>query len=97
MQYNGEKPWDELDVVVCPGADGSYDFYEDAFETYAYEKGEWSEIPFRWNDAAKTLAIAERRGGYPEMPKTRVFHVRLAGTEIVKTVRYDGGAAEVKF
>lgn len=95
VQFNGEKAWDDLEVVVFPGADGAFDFYEDAFETYAYEKGEWSEIPFRWDDAAGTLTIGARVGGYPEMIRSRTFRVRRAGTAAVTAVTYTGAAVTV--
>ncbi len=96
VQFNGEKDWSTLDVNVYPGRDGKVDFYEDAFETYGYEKGEWSEIPFAWNDKAKTLTIGTRRGAYPGMIEKRTFKVHVPGLGD-KTVTYAGKEIKVQF
>jgi alpha-D-xyloside xylohydrolase len=96
VQYNGEKPWDDLEVRVYPGADGSFTLYEDDFETYACERGEFSTIRFDWNDAARTLKISERGGAaYSGRIEKRRFRVRLPGGEAVP-VEYDGKAISVK-
>lgn len=50
VQYAAEKPWDALEVVVYPGADGSFVLYEDTGDGYGYEKGEFTEIPMRWDE-----------------------------------------------
>ena len=97
VKYNGEKPWDKLNVLVCPGADGEFSLYEDDFETYAYEKGEFSVIKFKWDDASRTLTICAREGAYPGMLDSREFTVGAADRTDkgqVKTVAYSG--AEVK-
>ena len=39
MQYVGEKSWDNLEIRVYPGADGSFTLYEDEGDGYNYEKG----------------------------------------------------------
>lgn len=79
VQYNGEKDWSTLTVRVYPGADGALAFYEDAFDGYGYEKGEWSEIPFVWNDAEGRLTVGPRQGAYPGMIPRRVFNVEVVG------------------
>lgn len=96
VQFNGEKAWDDLEVRVYPGADGSFELYEDDFETYACEKGEFTRIPFAWDDSSRTLAIGARKGSYKGMIERRTFRVRLPdGT--VRTVAYDGSATSVSF
>lgn len=50
VQYTTEKPWNNLDVTVYPGADGSFILYEDEFDNYNYEKGAYTEIPMDWNE-----------------------------------------------
>lgn len=95
VQFNGEKAWDELEIRVYPGADGTGELYEDDFETYACEKGEWSRIRFTWDDGARTLTIAEREGSYPGMLSKRVFRIILPdGTS--KSVEYSGSELIVK-
>lgn len=96
VQFNGEKDWSSLDVNVYPGAYGAYAFYEDAFDSYDYEKGAWTEIPMKWDDAAKTLTIGARVGSYPEMPKNRTFTVKAVGLG-TRTVKYSGEEVKVQF
>lgn len=96
VQFNGEKPWDELEIRVFPGADGAGELYEDDFETYACERGEASRISFEWNDASRSLAIGERQGSFPGMADARVFKIVLPdGT--TRIVRYDGARTVVGF
>lgn len=79
MQYVDEKPADDLEIRVYPGADAEFTLYEDAGDGYAYEKGEYAEIPMKWNDSKRTLTIAARQGQYPGMLKTRTFRIHLPG------------------
>ena len=96
MQYVGEKPWDNLELRLYPGADGSFALYEDEGDNYNYEKGVYSTIAFSWNDRARTLTIGERKGQYPGMLTKRQFTVVLPdGT--TKTIDYDGASTTIKF
>ncbi len=95
VQFSTEKPWDNLEVRVYPGADGSFTLYEDAFEGNAYLKGERSEIVFAWDDKAKALSISARKGSFPGMLAKRTFRIRLAGTDKVAEVAYAGKAVKV--
>ena len=89
MQYVGEKAWDNLEVRVYPGADGSFTLYEDEGDSYNYEKGIYSTIAFRWNNAKKTLIIGARQGNYPGMLASRTFTVVWPdGT--TKQINYQG-------
>lgn len=89
MQYTGEKPWDNLELRLYPGADGTFTLYEDEGDTYRYEQGVYATIRFDWNDKARTLTIAERQSSYPGMLSSRQFTVILPdGT--TKTISYHG-------
>ena len=89
MQYTGEKPWDNLELRLYPGADGTFTLYEDEGDTYRYEQGVYATIRFNWNDKVRTLTIAERQGSYPGMLSSRQFTVTLPdGT--TKTISYHG-------
>ena len=106
VQYTTEKPWNELEIRVYPGADGNFILYEDDGETYDYEKGKFAEIPFTWDDASGTLTIGERRGEYPGMLTNRKFNIQVMKpgatsgdtplTSFAKTVSYDGKSQSVK-
>lgn len=106
VQYSNEKPWDNLEIRIYPGADADFVLYEDEGDNYNYEKGAFSEIRFHWDDASRTLTIANRQGAYKGMLETRSFRILLvdkdspAGDQepesFSTTVSYDGKAQSVK-
>ena len=105
VQYTGEKPWDDLEVRVYPGADGEFILYEDEGDNYNYERGAFTEIPFRWDNDHGTLTIGARQGKYRGMLKERRFRIHLVApgspagdTEATATaeVHYTGREVKVK-
>ncbi len=101
VQYATEKKWDNLEIRVYPGANGSFTLYEDEFDNYNYEKGAYSTISFNWNDKTRTLTIGDRQGEYPGMLANRKFNICLmtpnaASGMSPKTVEYDGKSVSVK-
>ena len=105
VQYSSEKPWDELEIRVYPGADGTFTLYEDEGDNYNYEKGKFSEIRFSWDEASHSLSIAPRKGSFKGMLQNRKFHVVLVGADsgvgdmpmkACKTVEYGGKALKVQ-
>ena len=80
VQYSSEKKWDDLEVRVYPGADGTFVLFEDELDNYHYEEGKYSEIPFYWNEAEKTLTIGTRTGEFEGMLTERVFRVCKVST-----------------
>ncbi len=95
VQYDGEKSWQTLTVRVYPGADGSFTLYEDEGDNYNYETRLYTEIPFQWNEASRTLTIGKRAGHFPGYISNRTFIITLPdGTS--KTVKYSGSAKVVK-
>ena len=95
MQYAGERKWDLLDVVVYPGADASFTLYEDEGDNYNYEKGAYSTITMRWDNARRTLVFESRKGQFPGMLAQRQFRVRLVGQADAQTVSYQGNEVSV--
>ena len=89
MQYVGEKAWDNLEMRVYPGANGSFTLYEDEGDNYNYEKGAYATITFQWNDSKKQLTISERKGQYPGMLQKRHFTIVLPNGQ-QKVVDYSG-------
>jgi alpha-D-xyloside xylohydrolase len=100
LQYATEKPADPLEIRIYPGADGTFVLYEDENNNYNYEKGVFSTISFRWNDANHQLTIDKRQGLFPGMAENRTFQIVLVnknkGTGIGltekpdKTIQYSG-------
>jgi alpha-D-xyloside xylohydrolase len=106
LQYTGEKAADPLTVYVYAGANGAFTLYEDQGTTYDYEKGAFSLIPIKWDDASGTLTIGRRQGSFPQMLKERTVRAVLVspGAPVGfrfeetggKTVKYTGEAVGVK-
>ena len=95
MQYVGEKAWDNLELRIYPGADGSFTLYEDEGDGYNYEKGIYSTIAMQWNDRTRTLTIGERQGSFPGMLNHRLFTIVLPdGSQ--QQVDYDGQKKQIK-
>ena len=79
---------------------GKFVLYEDENDNYNYEKGIYSTITFSWNDAKKTLTIADRKGTFPGMIDNRTFNLVLVGngngigdklsSQVNKTINYSG-------
>ncbi len=75
VQFATEKKWDNLEIRVYEGANGSFILYEDENDNYNYEKGAFSTITFTWNDAKKVLTINDRKGTFPGMLTERKFNI----------------------
>ena len=58
VQYADAQRGLPLEVVVAPGADAEFEFYDDDGVTYDYEMGKFTTVKFRWNDAAKKLTAS---------------------------------------
>lgn len=92
VQYATEKSWDNLEIRVYPGADGSFILYEDENDNYNYESGHYTEIPFTWDDANRTLTIGKRTGRFDGMLANRIFNLCMVtkhnATGDLHAVRY---------
>lgn len=93
VQYSSEKAWDQLELRIYPGADGTFTLYEDEFDNYNYESGQYTEIPMRWDNAAQTLTIGARNGSYEGMLNERTFRIVVVnptkGTTDADAATYD--------
>jgi alpha-D-xyloside xylohydrolase len=75
IQYAEEKVNAPTELRVYPGADADFTLYDDAGDTYDYEKGMYAVIPLHWNEARRTLTVGDQKGTYPGSPATREFTV----------------------
>ena len=66
LQYTSEKPMDTLEIRIYPGADGQFTLYNDEGDNYNYEKGKYTVIPFKWNEATKNLPLISSKVVMPE-------------------------------
>src|SRR5690554_1441495 len=99
VQYATEKNWDNLELRIYEGADGTFTLYEDENDNYNYEKGIYSTITFSWNDTKRTLTINNREGSFPGMLTDRKFNIVRIGKNQTnyKTVNYAGKKMVIKF
>ena len=105
VQYSTEKSWDDLEIRVYPGANGSFTLYEDEFDNHNYKDGKFTEIPFTWDETTKTLTIGKRIGSYDGMLSERTFNIvavtpeKGAGDKLSTTydavVKYNGEEVSV--
>lgn len=105
IEYTAQKPADVITLYVYAGANGSFDLYEDQGENYDYEKGKYAQIPFIYNDKARTLEIGQQKGQFDGMLKQRTFNIvvispdKAAGIDtqenIAKTITYTGEKIEI--
>lgn len=99
VQYSTEKPWDELEIRVYAGQNGTFTLYEDEFDGYNYEKGACSTIDFKWNDSSRTLTISTQQGHYEGMIGDRTFRIVFIdkkGAKSPRTVSYHGQKVSVR-
>jgi alpha-D-xyloside xylohydrolase len=97
VQYASESNWENLELRVYPGADAEFILYEDERDNYNYEKGFYSTIQIRWDDAAHTLTFGNRRGEFPGMLKEKNFRIFIAGNESIKNIQYTGQTIKLSF
>ena len=74
IQFATEKN-DPIEIRIYSGADGEFTLYEDENDNYNYEKGIYSTITLKWEDAKKVLTISDRQGSFPGMLRERTFNM----------------------
>ena len=92
VQFAAEQTGKPIDLIVYPGADGAFDFYDDAGDGYGYERGEYCLLPMRWDDTSRTLTLGEQLGTFPA---SYTFNVRAVDGGEAKTVTYTGKAVSI--
>lgn len=105
IQSTARESSEPLTIAVYAGDDGEFTLYEDEGTNYNYEKGQFSRIGIKYDDATSTLTIACREGEYPGMKQSRKFNiVKVDASHPVanairskgKTVDYNGSQVQVK-
>ena len=104
QQYIGQKTRETVTLYVYTGANAKFLLYEDDGKTYGYERNEFSTVPLAWDEATRTLTIAD---AISRPPTTREFTIVLVAPSAAqgyegatapgKVVKYDGKAVRVTF
>jgi alpha-glucosidase/alpha-D-xyloside xylohydrolase len=92
-QYADEKVDQPLEIVIYPGADGTFLLYEDDGRSFDYRKGQWTGVQLAWNDARRVLSL--RLAADSRAPERRLMLVRFAGS--TKETVFDGRNTEIRF
>ena len=106
LQYTSEKAADPLTLFVYTGQDGTFSLYEDEGTNYNYEKGAFSTIAIKYNEANRTLSISDRKGSFKGMLSSRTIRVVVIDPKSAKpldflqkaaqTIRYTGQETSIK-
>ena len=105
VQYATEKT-DPVEIRIYPGANATFDLYEDENDNYNYEKGAYSVISFNWNNKSNELQINDRKGNFTGMRLNRTFEIVLVnnkkgtgtqnGIKNKKTISYTGTKMKIR-
>ena len=106
MQWSDEKQPELINLYVYAGQNGQFQLYEDEGTNYNYERGQYSTIDISYDDAAKTVSFAARKGRFAGMQKQRQFNIVLITDKTPKAldlerpdgtlVQYNGKALTVQ-
>ena len=92
-QYAEEETDEPTEIIIFPGADGAFAFYDDDGISYDYEQGMYQRIPLRWNDGGGTLTLETQEG---RMRKEQRFRIRRFGAEEAREILYTGEKQTVR-
>jgi len=103
VQHTGElldAPWE---IRIYPGADSSFDVYEDEGDSYRYEQGMYNWLTLSWEDAHGRFTASPCSGQpcHRQLRLVRVNHHHGVGLESTLqpdyTVDYCGETVSVTF
>jgi alpha-D-xyloside xylohydrolase len=92
VQYADQKSQEPIELRVYPGKDGEYQLYDDAGDGYGYEKGQFTTVNFKWNNAKRSLEIGARQGKFPGMETKQGFKIvcAVSGSPVTASANYSG-------
>jgi len=97
MQYTDEKQAENITLYVYAGQNGAFTLYEDEGINYNYEKGQYTMIPLTYDEASRTLVIADRQGEYPGMLQNRKFNIVMVDQNNPKPFDMNAKGMEVTY
>ncbi len=75
--WGGSENPTELDIYIFPGADNTFDLYEDDGETTDYQRGKYAITRFELQDEIFTIHSAQ--GDLSVIPSKRTYRIHLLG------------------
>jgi alpha-glucosidase/alpha-D-xyloside xylohydrolase len=82
-QYAAEHSAEPVRLTIYPGADGRFQLYDDDGLSFGYEKGMFSAVDLKWDDATRTLHYSAAKEGL--LPAKELL-VSLAGQEAKRII-----------
>ena len=82
---------------VYTGAAASFNLYEDEGTNYNCEKGAFSIIPIKYNEATKAITIDDRKGSFNGMLQKRIFRINIISPNNAKHLDFDASDKEVSY
>lgn len=78
-QYATDLSDERATLLVYPGADGRFNWYEDDGISFRYQQGDFTEITCAWHDSSRKLTLAWAAGSKPAPGKTVKIRVMDKG------------------
>lgn len=97
IQYASQPSDEPVTIVVYAGRNGEFNLYEDEETNYNYEKGQFADIPMKYDDSTRTLTIGARKGSFKGMKQTRDFNVVFVSPEHPVANPYDAKGINVRY
>ncbi len=95
-QYTAEPVDGPLTVTVYPGADGSFELFEDDGRSFESRRGGWMGIALKWTDRDRRLSLSLMPGSRMRAPLVRDVVVRVAGQPAAQSVKFSGRPLHLK-
>jgi alpha-glucosidase (family GH31 glycosyl hydrolase) len=95
-QYTDEPSDEPLVLQVYPGVSSASTLYEDDGLTFDYRRGESMRIAMQWRDDTRRLSLRLAPGSRMLPPTERRIGVVFIGTDVSKTVVFNGRPLEVQ-
>jgi alpha-glucosidase (family GH31 glycosyl hydrolase) len=89
-QYTSQPSAGPLAITVYPGADGSFELFEDDGRSFEYRRGGWMGISMVWQDRDRRLTLALTPGSRMRPPLVRDVEIRIAGEQAVRRATFSG-------
>ena len=89
IEWSDQHPAELINLYVYAGKDAQFQLYEDEGTNYNYEKGQYSTIDIRYDDATRTLTFDSRKGNFKGMLKERRFNIVLITKEQARPLDLD--------
>lgn len=95
VQYATQETDEPLTIKIYPGQDAEYVLYLDDNASYDYEKGEYAELVFAYDQAGKTLTIRKGHDDYIDFAQTPMDLVVEVVDGESQELSYSGGEVRV--